>query len=95
MEIIALSYRIHPTDKYSCVCNQCRPIITQGKSMDELISNAIEATELLLELMIEGKLHKDDCPRIENVKEDKQNFVLYFNKETGKFIGTPAKQIPA
>ena len=95
MEIIALSYKIHPTDKYSCRCEQWGPVMTQGDTMKELVDNAIELTETFFEMLSEGELHKDDYPKIENVIPRPGRFVLYFNKETGKYVGVPAKKITA
>lgn len=50
---IKLIYRYQEEDKgwYSCYCNQYSGIITQGESWQDLIHNAVEATEGVLECL--------------------------------------------
>ena len=88
MELLTLTYKITP-EKAGGFCVQCldwRSVFTQGETLQECKKNAIEATELMLQVLNEGNLDPAGQPKIKSHRADPFQFQLTFELEKAKFI---------
>lgn len=85
MDIITLTYKVTPEKEggFSIVCLDWDGVITQGETMSECKKNAIEATELMLEVL---KTHKIQKPKIRAHQANIYHFQLSFDKSKCKVI---------
>lgn len=67
-------------------CLDWKSINTQGETIADCKKNAIEATELMIEVYKDGKLDKTAYPKIRNHAANPYNFQLTFDIETAKHI---------
>ncbi len=84
---ITLTYKLIPDGNWFCVkCLDWSCIITQGRSLIECHKNCINATEMFLEDLINGKLKKSQYPHIKKHILEKNIFLLRFDLKSGKHI---------
>ena len=87
METITFAYSLIPEDKgFSVQCLDWNCIFTQGDTIKECKSNAIELTEMYMELLLKGNLNKEQYPQIKKHFLEPYHFQLTFNFKTGKHI---------
>jgi len=84
---ITLTYKLIPeTEGYSVECLDWKAVYTQGETIAECMKNASEATELILEDVLNGALHKSQFPIIKSHKASFDTFQLSFDLTTGKQV---------
>jgi predicted RNase H-like HicB family nuclease len=78
---ISLTYKLSPeeTGGFSVVCLDWDSVYTQGETIAECRKNAIEATEMMLDLLNSGQLDKSIYPKIKSHKAHPLNFQLTFD----------------
>ncbi len=88
MKLLSLTYKITPEKEggFSVFCLDWKSINTQGETIADCKKNAIEATELMIEVYKDGKLDKTAYPKIRNHAANPYNFQLTFDIETAKHI---------
>jgi len=95
MDVISFTYKVKPEKEggFSVVCLDWENILTQGETLNECKHNATEATEMMLELLIEGKINKNAYPKVKKHQASPFHFILSFDIkkakriEPGKFSG--------
>lgn len=68
------------------VCVDWDSVYTQGETITECKKNAIEVTEMILDLLNAGELNKASYPEIKSHKAHPLNFQLTFDLERAKHI---------
>jgi len=88
MNLLSLTNNIIPEKEggYSMKCLDWESVYTQGDTIPECKKSAIEATELVIELMNEGQLDKQSYPITGNHPANPYNFQLTFDIITAKYI---------
>ena len=88
MNLLSLTYNIIPEKEggYSVQCLDWESVYTQGDTIPECKKNAIEATELMIELMNEGRIDKQSYPMNGNHPANPYYFQLTFDIVTTKYI---------
>lgn len=82
---LTLTYKLIPEEKgFSVECLDWKSVYTQGENILECIKNAAEATELILEDVLTGTLHKSQYPNIKSHKASYDTFQITFDLATGK-----------
>jgi len=88
MKLLSLTYKIRPENEggFSVQCLDWKSVITQGETIPECKKNAIEATELMLEVFNEGTLDKQAYPKIKNHPANPFYFQLTFDVDTARHV---------
>ena len=88
MKLLSLTYRINPEKDggFSVHCLDWKSVFTQGETIAECRKNAIEATELMLEVLNDGKLDNTALPKIKSHSANPFHFQLTFDVEKSKHI---------
>ncbi|MEI6898343.1 MAG: type II toxin-antitoxin system HicB family antitoxin [Bacteroidota bacterium] len=88
MNLLSLTYRITPEKQggFSVVCLDWSAVYTQGASIAECKKNAIEVTEMMIELLNSGSLDRLIHPKIKKNKAHPMNFQLTFDLDKSKHI---------
>lgn len=88
MKLLSLTYKITPEKEggFSVFCLDWKSVITQGDTIADCKKNAIEATELMIEVYKDGKLDKKAYPKVRNHAANPYNFQLTFDIDTAKHI---------
>jgi len=88
MKLLSLTYKIRPEKEggFSVLCLDWKSVITQGETISECKKNAIEATELMLEVLNEEAPDKKTYPKIKKHPAHPYHFQLTFDIETAKYI---------
>ena len=88
MKLLTLTYKIKPEKEggFSVFCLDWKSVITQGETISDCKKNAIEATELMIEVYKDGKLDKQAYPKIRNHAANPYTFQLTFDIDTARHI---------
>ncbi len=88
MKLLSLTYKIAPEKEggFSVFCLDWKTVYTQCETISECKKNAIEATELMLEVYKDGKLDKQAYPKIRNYAANPYLFQLTFDIDRARYI---------
>ena len=88
MNFLSLTYKLTPekTGGFSVVCLDWDSVYTQGETVGECKKNAVEVTEMMIDLLNSGELDKSVHPKINRHKAHPMNFQLTFDIERAKHI---------
>lgn len=86
MKYISLTYRFTSEEGggISVVCLDWDSVYTQGETIAQCKKNAIEVTEMMLDLLNSGELDKSIYPKIKSHKAHPLNFQLTFDLDRAK-----------
>ncbi len=88
MKLLSLTFKLIPEKEggFSVLCLDWKSVNTQGDTIYECKKNAIEATELMLEELMEGTLNKMSYPKIRTHTANPYYFQLTFDVETARHV---------
>jgi len=88
MDIISFTYKFKPEKEggFSVLCLDWENISTQGETLTECKQNAGEATEMMLELLLDGKINKTAYPKVKKHPASPFHFILSFDIKKAKRI---------
>ena len=88
MKLLSLTYRVKPekSGQFSVVCLDWDVVYTQAETMAMCRKNAIEVTEMMLELLNAGELDLAIYPKNKRHKAHPLNFQLTFDIDKAKHV---------
>jgi predicted RNase H-like HicB family nuclease len=88
LKTITLTFELTPESSggFSVICLDWSSVFSEGETFQECRQNAIDVTEMYLELLLNRKLTNKQFPKIKKHLASPFTFQLTFDYDNGKYI---------